>query len=150
MNRVVITGIGAVTPLGTGVDKFWSNVKEGKGAIDFIESFDTEKFKVKIAAEAKDFKPEEHIDKREARKLDRFTQFALVASKEAIEDSKIDLEKINREKFSVIIGSGIGGLSTLEKEHEKMYMVFCPNSKCRFCEDYYIRDMIIERIFRCR
>ncbi len=120
MNRVVITGIGAVTPLGTGVDKFWSNVKEGKCAIDFIESFDTQNFKVKIAAEAKDFIPEEHIDKREVRKLDRFTQFALAASTEAIKDANIDLEKVNKEKLSVIIGSGIGGLSTLEKEHEKM------------------------------
>lgn len=120
MNRVVITGIGAVTPLGTGVDKFWNNVKEGNCAIDFIEGFDTEKFKVKIAGEAKDFKPEDHIDKREVRKLDRFSQFAIAASKEAIEDSNIDLEKVNKEKFSVILGSGIGGLSTLEKEHEKM------------------------------
>ncbi|SKA78101.1 3-oxoacyl-[acyl-carrier-protein] synthase II [Clostridium sp. USBA 49] len=115
-NRVVVTGMGAITPLGNDVSSFWKGIKEGKNGIDFITLFDAERSKVKIAAEVKDFKPENYIDKKEARRMDRYGQLAMAAAKEAVEDSGLDLESINKERFGVLIGSGIGGLSTIEKE----------------------------------
>lgn len=116
MERVVITGLGVVSPIGIGKEALMKGLKEGKSGIDFIKSFDTEKHKVKIAAEVKDFDPTEFIDKKEAKRLDRFCQFAMAASKMAIEDSKLPLDTINKERFGVVIGSGIGGLLTTEKE----------------------------------
>jgi 3-oxoacyl-[acyl-carrier-protein] synthase II len=115
-NRVVVTGMGAITPLGNDVSSFWKGIKEGKNGIDFITLFDAERSKVKIAAEVKDFKPENYIDKKEARRMDRYGQLAMAAAKEAVEDSGLDLESINKERFGVLIGSGIGSLSTIEKE----------------------------------
>lgn len=115
-NRVVVTGMGAITPLGNDISSFWKGIKEGKNGIDFITLFDAERSKVKIAAEVKDFKPENYIDKKEARRMDRYAQLAMAAAKEAVEDSGLDLESINKERFGVLIGSGIGGLSTIEKE----------------------------------
>jgi len=115
-NRVVITGIGAVTPLGNNAAAFWSGIKEGKCGIDNITLFDTEKFKVKIAAEVKDFKPEEYMDRKEAKRMDRYCQFAIAAADEAVKDSGLDLESMNRERLGVLIGSGIGGLATIERE----------------------------------
>lgn len=114
--RVVITGLGAITPIGNSVESFWNAVKEGKNGIDKITFFDTTDFKVKVAAEVKDFKPEDYLGKKEAKRQDRYTQLALVASKECIKDSNIDLEKVDRERFGVIFGSGIGGLSTIESQ----------------------------------
>ncbi|WP_409069078.1 beta-ketoacyl-ACP synthase II [Clostridium sp. FAM 1755] len=118
--RVVITGMGAITPIGNNVNNFWNSIKEEKVGIDNIKSFDTENFKVKLAAEVKDFNPEEYMDKKESRRLDRFCQFAIAAAQQAVDDSKLDLDKINKEKFGVIVGSGIGGLATIEKEEQKL------------------------------
>ncbi|MEG1870491.1 MAG: beta-ketoacyl-ACP synthase II [Peptostreptococcaceae bacterium] len=118
--RVVITGMGAVTPIGNDVDNFWNGIKEGKCGIDFIKSMDVEKFKIKIAAELKDFNPEGVIDKRELKRLDKFSQYALVAAEEAIKSSKLDLDKIDSYRFGVLIGSGIGGLDILEHEYKRM------------------------------
>ena len=115
-NRVVVTGMGAITPLGNDVNSFWNGIKEGKCGIDYITQINTEKLKVKVAAEVKDFKPENYIDRKEAKRMDRYCQLALAAAKEAIEDSGLDLENMNRERLGVIVGSGIGGLSTIEKE----------------------------------
>lgn len=115
-NRVVVTGMGAVTPLGNAVSSFWEGIKEGKNGIDFITHFDTERFKVKVAAEVKDFKPENYMDRKEAKRMDRYCQLAMAAAKEAVEDSGLDLENMNKERLGVLIGSGIGGLSTIEKE----------------------------------
>lgn len=115
-NRVVVTGMGAVTPIGNDVESFWSNIKDGKCGIDFISYFNTDNFKVKIAAEVKDFKPEEYMDRKEAKRMDRYCQFAIAAAKEAVENSGLNLDSINKEKFGVIVGSGIGGLATIEKE----------------------------------
>lgn len=119
-NRVVITGMGAVTPIGNDVNSFWSNSKEGKCGIDFIKAFNTDDYKVKIAAEVKDFIPENYIDKRDARRMDRFCQFAMAASHQAMEDSAITLETLEEDRFGVLVGSGIGGFSTIEKEHQKL------------------------------
>ncbi|ASW43603.1 beta-ketoacyl-ACP synthase II [Clostridium isatidis] len=114
--RVVITGLGAVTPIGNTVESFWNAAKEGKNGIDKITLFNTENFKVKVAAEVKDFNPEEILGKKEAKRIDRYTQLALVAAKECMKDSGIELEKVDKERFGVIFGSGIGGLITMENQ----------------------------------
>lgn len=114
--RVVVTGLGAITPIGNSVDSFWNAVKEGRNGIDKITFFDTENFKVKVAAEVKDFKAEDYIGKKDAKRLDRYTQFALVAAKECMKDSNIDLDNVDKERFGVIFGSGIGGLITIENQ----------------------------------
>ena len=118
--RVVITGMGALTPIGNDVNAFWNNAKEGKLGIDFITLVDKDLVDVKIAGEVKEFNPETLIGKKESKRLDRFSQFALAASEEAIKDSGIDLEKVNLERFGVMLGSGIGGFQTIEDECSKL------------------------------
>lgn len=118
--RVVVTGIGAITPLGNDVKSFWNNIKEGRNGIDFIKGIDTSNLTVKIAGEVKDFDPVERVGKKESRRLDRFSQFALAAADEAVKSSKLDLDKIDKKRFGVIVGSGIGGLTTLEKDVRKV------------------------------
>lgn len=115
-NRVVVTGMGAVTPIGNDVSTFWNNIKSGKNGIDFIKSFDTENYKVKLAAEVKDFDPLVAMDKKEAKRMDRYCQFAMVAAKEAVEDSGLNMEKEDPYRVGVIIGSGTGGIDTMEKQ----------------------------------
>jgi len=119
-NRVVITGMGAITPIGNDVESFWNGVKEGKCGIDFITSFDTTNFKAKLAAEIKGFNPDESLDRRSAKRMDRFCQLAVATAKEAIVNSKLDLENIDQERFGVMVGSGIGGLGTIEEQHTKL------------------------------
>jgi len=114
--RVVITGIGAVTCLGTGKRNFWEAIKEGKSGISLISRFDTSGYPTKIAGELRDFDPEQYIDKKEARRMDRYTQYAMAATKIAIEDSGINLEEIDRYRMGVIVGTGIGGIETLEQQ----------------------------------
>lgn len=118
--RVVITGIGAVTPIGIGKEAYWNALKTGVVGVDLITSFDTTEYVTKIAAEVKDFEPDQFMAKKEAKRMDRYTQFAVAASKLAIDDSKLDLDKIDADRFGVVIGSGIGGLLTLEEEHKKL------------------------------
>ena len=119
-NRVVITGMGAITPIGNDVESFWNSIKEGKCGIDFITYFDTTDFKAKLAAEVKGFNPEESLDRRSIKRMDRFCQLAVIAAKEAIANSKLDLENIDHERFGVIVGSGIGGFKTIEEQHKKL------------------------------
>lgn len=118
--RVVITGMGALTPIGNDVNTFWNNAKEGKSGIDFITLVDNDLIDVKIAAEVKNFEPASVISKKECRRLDRFEQFGIFAADEAIKDSGLDLEKEDLEKIGVSIGSGIGGLETIESECSRM------------------------------
>ncbi|AGX42316.1 beta-ketoacyl-ACP synthase II [Clostridium saccharobutylicum] len=118
--RVVITGMGALTPIGNDVNTFWNNAKEGKLGIDFITLIDQDLIDVKIAAEVKDFDADTLIGKKESKRLDRFAQFGLVASDEAIKNSGIDLEKENLDRFGVMLGSGIGGFETIETEASKI------------------------------
>ena len=118
--RVVITGIGAVTPIGNNINEYWDGLKNGKCGIDFIKNFDTEGMHVKIAGEVKDFDPTVAIDKKETKRLDLFSQYALVAAQEAMDMCGIDLESIDKHKFGVIIGSGIGGLRTIEEQVTRM------------------------------
>ncbi|VIF50784.1 3-oxoacyl-ACP synthase [Clostridioides difficile] len=116
--RVVITGLGCVTPLGTGREEFWSNIKAGVSGIDKITNFDASTYQTQIAGEVKNFHPEEYISKKELKRLDKFAQFAVVSAKLAVEDAKLDLDKVDRERFGVIIGSGIGGVEAIETQHK--------------------------------
>ena len=118
--RVVITGLGAITPIGNNVEEFWKGIKEGKCGIDEITEFDTTDFKVKLAGEVKEFNPDEHFERREAKRMDRFSQFAVVVAREAWKDSGLDKEKENMERVGVIVGSGIGGLGTIEKDNRNL------------------------------
>ena len=120
-NRVVITGMGAVTPIGNDVNTFWNNIKNGKLGIDFITLVDKESIDVKVAAEVKDFNPEVLLGKKDCKRLDRFSQFSLISSEEAIKSSKIDLKEVNLERFGVMFGSGVGGYETIERESMKLY-----------------------------
>lgn len=115
--RAVITGIGAVTPLGNSLEAFWNNLVEGKSGVGPITHFDTKGYNSTIAAEVKDFNPKDFIDHKEARRMDRFTHFALAATAMAVENAGLDLNKINRDKSAVILGTGVGGLQTLEDQH---------------------------------
>ena len=119
MKRVVITGLGAITPLGNNVDEFWKGIKDGKCGIDYITKFDTTDFKVKLAAEVKGYDAEDYFDRREAKRLDKFSQYAMIASREAWKDSGLDKEKENMERVGIVIGSGIGGIQTIETENQK-------------------------------
>lgn len=120
MKRVVITGMGAITPVGNNIKDFWASIKRGQCGIDFIRSFDTSDFKVKLAGEVKNFKPEDYIDAKQVKRMDRFCQLAMVASKEAVEDSKLNLQNIDKEKLGVIVGCGIGGMGTIETQEERL------------------------------
>lgn len=121
MRRVVITGLGAITPIGNNVFEFWNGIKTGKCGIDEITLFDTTNFKVKLAAEVKEYNPEEYFDKKSAKRSDRYTQFSIIAAKEAIKDSKITPENTNMQRVGVIVSSGIGGMTTIE-EQTKNYL----------------------------
>lgn len=120
MKRVVITGLGPITPIGTGKENYWNSLIEGKSGISNITNFDTEGYTSTIGAEVADFHPEEYMDKKEAKRMDKFAQFAVAATKLAIEDSKIDLDSIDKRRVGVILGSGVGGIETLESEHTKL------------------------------
>ena len=116
MKRVCVTGIGAVTPIGNNGSEFWAAIKKAVCGIDMVTAFDTENYKTKIAGEVKDFNPEDYIDKKEARKMDRYTQLGYVAASEAFEMSGINMEEEDPWRIGVITGSGIGGMETLESQ----------------------------------
>ena len=118
--RVVITGLGAVTPYGVGVDKFWENLKAGKSGISTSESIDIEKHVVKISGEVKNFNPEDYMEAKAAKKMDRFIQFAMVAADEAIKDAKLEnIEELGIDPYriGVIVSSAAGGFKTFEENH---------------------------------
>ncbi|MEE0127316.1 MAG: beta-ketoacyl-ACP synthase II [Clostridia bacterium] len=114
--RVVITGIGAITPIGNNVEEFWNGIKTQKCGIDEITKVDTSDLKVKLAAEVKNFNAEEHFDKRTARRMDLYSQYAVVASREALKASGITEENTDMTRVGIVIGSGIGGLITMQKD----------------------------------
>lgn len=120
MKRVVITGLGAISPLGNSKDELWDSLIKGKSGVGYITKFDPVDHEAKIAAEVKGFDPTLYMEKKEAKRMDLFSQYAVAASKEAIEDGNIDLESLDLEKVGTIIGSGIGGITTLEAEKEKI------------------------------
>ncbi len=116
--RVVITGMGAVTPVGNTVDEFWTSLVEGKSGTGPLTRFDSEGFSSHIAAELKGFDPDHYIDPKESRRMDYFVQYAMACSEQAVKDSGLDLESINLDRSGVYIGSGIGGIETIEKQKE--------------------------------
>jgi len=116
LKRVVVTGLGALTPIGNNIEEYWDGLKSGKSGCANITYFDVEKFKTKFACEIKNYDPLNHFDRKEARKLDRFAQYALVSSNEAIADAKINLDHIDKFRVGVIWGAGIGGLETFQNE----------------------------------
>jgi len=138
--RVVITGLGAVTPLGNSVQEFWDGMMAGKSGADMITRFDAGQYATKFACEVKNLTPPENvISPKESKRLDLFTQFAIVAAEEAIRDSGLVIEKVNRDRVGVIFGSGIGGIQSFEQEHTK-YMEGGP----RRVSPFFIPLMIID------
>ena len=117
--RVVVTGLGAITPLGLNVKDTWEGMKNGKNGIGPITSFDTEKYKAKMGAEVKGFDPKEYMEVNDTLRTDRYAQFAVAAAQQAVDDSKIE-GQVEPERFSVIFGTGIGGIGTFETEHAKL------------------------------
>ncbi len=116
LKRVVVTGLGALTPLGKTVAEYWQGLSDGANGCDLIKQFDATKFKTRFACEVKDFDPTHYLDRKEARKIDRFTQFALIASDEAVKDAGINKENVDVDRVGVIFASGIGGLITFQEE----------------------------------
>ena len=141
-NRVVITGAGVVSPLGNTREMFWENIKEGTCGIDRITRFElVDGFDVTLAAEVKEFDAAKYIDKREQRRLDRFSQYAIYAAKEAVVDAGLDMEQEDATKVGVIVGSGIGGIFTIEQEVEK-YLTKGPKRVSPFFVPMVITNMV--------
>src|SRR5215831_8794187 len=116
LNRVVVTGIGIISPIGNNLQQYWNSLVEGVSGANNITLFDASKFKTRFACEVKEFDPTKFLDRKEARKMDRFTQFALVASDEAMADAGLNKENINPDRVGVVFGSGIGGVNTFQQE----------------------------------
>jgi 3-oxoacyl-[acyl-carrier-protein] synthase II len=116
LKRVVVTGLGTLSPVGSNTDETWENVKNGVSGIDWITHYDASKFKTRFACEVKNYDPNQYFDRKEAKKIDRFTQFALIAADEAVLDSGLDLESVDKERTGVIWASGIGGVETFYQE----------------------------------
>jgi 3-oxoacyl-[acyl-carrier-protein] synthase II len=140
LKRVVVTGMGAITPLGNTVETFWKNIIAGKSGVEMITKFDTTHFKTKFAAEVKRFNPADYFEKNEARKYDLFTQYAIAAADEAIKNANIDFENLNRNKIGVIWGSGNGGIQTFQEQVEE----FINGNKLPRFNPYFIPKMIAD------
>lgn len=140
LKRVVVTGMGAITPLGNSLDEFWKNIVAGKSGVDFITKFDTTLFKTKFAAEVKGFNPAAYFEKNEARKYDLFTQYAVAAAEEAIKHAGLNFDTLNKNKIGVIWGSGNGGILTFQDQLEDF---FKGNKNPRF-NPYFIPKIIAD------
>jgi 3-oxoacyl-[acyl-carrier-protein] synthase II len=140
LKRVVVTGLGATTPLGNSTDEFWANLVAGKSGVGLITKFDTTHFKTKFAAEVKNFNASQYFEKNEARKYDLFTQYAVAASDEAIKSARIDFEKLNKNKIGVIWGSGNGGILTFQDQVEE----FVNGKKIPRFNPYFIPKIIAD------
>ena len=120
-NRVAITGLGVISPIGIGKETFWTALINGTNGIERITRFDPTDFSCQIAGEVNDFNPDDFIDKKESKRMDRFTQLALAAAHLAVDDSKIDLNAVDRNRFGVYIGAGIGGMDTLHNQYQRLF-----------------------------
>ena len=118
---MVITGVGPVTPIGIGKEKFFAGLKEGRNGIARIENFDPTEYACQIAGEVSDFNSDDFIDKKESKRMDKYTQFAVAAAKLALADSKLDLDAENRDRIGIFVGNGIGGMETLHSQYEKLF-----------------------------
>ncbi|MBR6310549.1 MAG: beta-ketoacyl-ACP synthase II [Paludibacteraceae bacterium] len=154
LKRVVVTGLGAVTPLGNNIPDFWENLKNGVSGAGPITHFDASKFKTRFACEVKGFDPNAYFDRKEVRKMDRYTQFALVAVSDAIKDSGLDLDKTDKDEVGVIFAAGIGGLATIEQEigyyytHEEIGPKFNPFFIPKIISDIAAGNISIQYGFR--
>jgi len=140
LKRVVVTGLGAITPLGKTVADYWDGLEKGVSGSDLIKQFDTTKFKTRFACEVKDFEPTDYLDRKEARKIDRFTQFALIASDEAVKDAGISKENVNPDRVGVIFASGIGGITTFQDD----VMEFARGDGTPRFNPFFIPKMILD------
>ena len=140
MKRVVITGMGTVNPLGCNLETFWNNVKQGKLGISTIDTFDTTEVEISVAGIVRDFDPVAYLDKKDVRHMERFTQFAVVAAKEALEDCGSDLKDLDPYRCGVIIGCGVGGLEMTQKQHS-IYLEKGPNRISPFFVPMMISNM---------
>ncbi len=145
-HRVVVTGLGAVTPIGLDTSEFWNGLISGKNGVAPITHFDASKFDTKFAAEVKNFSHDIYFDKKTVRRLDPFSQFAIASSVQAINDSEVNLEKLNKERAGVIFGSGIGGLLTLQTEHWKYFQDNNPSVISPFFVPMMISDLAAGQI----
>ena len=144
--RVVVTGLGAVTPIGLNTNEFWDGLISGKNGVAPITHFDASKFDTKFAAEVKNFNSDLYFDKKTQKRLDPFSQYGIAASAQAIEDSEVNLEKLNKEKAGVVFGSGIGGLLTLQTEHWKYFQEHNPAIISPFFVPMMISDLAAGQI----
>lgn len=144
--RVVVTGIGAVTPIGLDANEFWEGLIAGRNGVAPITHFDTKNFETKFAAEVKNFNPDLYFDKKTVKRLDPFSQFALASAVQAINDSGLNLEKVDKERAGVIYGSGIGGLQTLQSEHFKYFESKSPSVISPFFVPMMISDLAAGQI----
>ncbi len=140
LKRVVITGLGAITPLGKTVPEYWEGLSNGVSGADYIQQFDCAKFKTRFACEVKDFEATNYLERKEARKLDRFTQFALIASDEAVKDAGISKENVDPDRVGVIFGSGIGGITTFQDD----VMEFARGDGTPRFNPFFIPKMILD------
>jgi 3-oxoacyl-[acyl-carrier-protein] synthase II len=140
LKRVVVTGLGALTPLGKNVDEYWQGLENGVSGCDTIRQFDVSKFKTQFACEVKNFDANEYLDRKEARKMDRYCQFALIASDEAVKDAGISKENVNPDRVGVIFASGIGGLITFQEE----VMNFAAGDGTPRFNPFFIPKMILD------
>jgi 3-oxoacyl-[acyl-carrier-protein] synthase II len=140
LKRVVVTGLGALTPLGKNVDEYWQGLENGVSGCDTIRQFDVSKFKTQFACEVKNFDATEYLDRKEARKMDRYCQFALIASDEAVKDAGISKENVNPDRVGVIFASGIGGLITFQEE----VMNFAAGDGTPRFNPFFIPKMILD------
>jgi len=139
--RVVVTGMGAVTPIGIGITEYWKGLIEGKNGVGLITKFDASKFDTKFAAEVKDFNPEIYIDKKSIKRMDLFTQYAMAVASMAIEQAAFNFDKIDRDRFGVIFGSGIGGMVTNQQQHWQYYETKNPGTISPFFVPMMISDI---------
>ncbi len=136
LKRVVVTGLGALTPIGNDLESYWNALLNGESGAGPITHFDAAKFKTRFACEIKNFNVTDHIDRKEARKMDRFTQFAMVVAEEAVQHAKLDFEQLDPDRIGVIWGAGIGGLETFQKEVQ----AYDPEKGPRFNPFFYPKD----------
>src|SRR3989449_6192525 len=121
MRRVVVTGLGAVTPVGNTADEFWSALLQGRSGVGPITKFDATDYPTRIAGEVKNFDPLDFVDKKEARRLDPFLQYAIASAAMAVQDAALDTDRIDGSRFGVLIGSGIGGVTALPHHHPGLF-----------------------------
>ena len=144
--RVVVTGIGAVTPIGIGIDEFWEGLVNGRNGVDLITRFDASKFDTRFGAEIKNFDPSKYLDTKSIMRLDPYAQYALVSSIMAMEDSGLDLEKVDKERFGVVFGSGIGGIRILRDQHFAYFESKTPKKISPFFIPMMISDIAAGQI----